>query len=123
MKKILLAIPVLIALCDVLPAKAQNSIEIYSGYDNQVIGIIGNNRYDDLNICNNYGSGGSSYSSNGLFSNAGINGFSGSAWGAYNSYTTTPPYLYFRGEKIYISANRYLANSIHPDSLKAKVCN
>ena len=122
MKKILLTVPILMTLWNIQPAKAQSSIEIYSGYNNQVIGIISHNRYDDLNICNDYGSGGSSYSSSGIFSTAGINGSSSSAWGAYNSYTTTPPYLYFNGEKIYISSNSYLASSIHPDSLKGRIC-
>ena len=123
MKNLLLAIPISMLLCGNLPAKAQNAIEIYSGYNNQVIGIISDNRYDDLNICNDYGSGGSRYNPNSIFSNTGINGSPSSAWGAYNSYSTIPPYLYFKGEKIYISANSYLANSIHPDNLKARVCN
>ncbi|HEY9703258.1 MAG TPA: hypothetical protein V6C58_12465 [Allocoleopsis sp.] len=117
-----MTVPILITLWSIQPVKAQSSIEIYSGYNNQVIGVISQDKYDDLNICNDYGSGGSSYSSNGIFSTTGINGSSNSAWGAYNNYTTTPPYLYFNGGKIYISSNSYFANSIHPDVLKGRIC-
>ena len=122
MKKILLTVPVLLSLLGVSPVQAQNVIEIYSGFNNQVIGILSRNEHDDLNICNDYGSGGSIYSINGVYSSTGVNGSSSSAWGAYNDYAITPPYLYVQGKKVRISTNRYLPDTIHPDALKGRIC-
>lgn len=82
-----------------------------------MIGKITINTTDYLNICGN-GEGGGSYSTFGVYSTHGINGSISSAWGAYNPYSQFPPYLYFQGHKIYITANNYLSNTVHPDVLK-----
>ncbi len=121
MKRLLLAIPISILLSGNLSANAESAIEIYSGFNGQVIGVISSNRYDDLNICNNYGSGGSSYSSTGMFNTYSVNG--GGAYGAYYSYGSNSPYFYYNGIRYNVSTNAYLPNSISPDNLRAKVCN
>ena len=120
MKNLLLAIPLSVLLSGNLTAKAQSEIQIYSGYDNQVIGVISGNKYDDLNICNTYGQGGSSYSSISLFNSYSVNG--SGAWGAYNNSANNPPYFYYKGQKFLVSTNPYLANSISPDRLRGIVC-
>ena len=97
-------------------------IEIFSGFNNQPVGRITSDISDNLNICNTYGIGGSSYSANSIYSDMGINGSQSSSWGAYNPYSTKPPYFYFKGEKYYITTNRVLKPAVHPDSLRAYVC-
>lgn len=120
MKKLLLAIPISVLLSGNLPVNAESAIEIYSGFNGQVIGVISNNKYDDLNICNTYGQGGSSFASNSMFNSYSING--GGAYGAYNSYGSNSPYFYYKGQRYNVSTNSYLANSINPDNLRGIVC-
>jgi hypothetical protein len=120
MKKLLLAIPLSVMLSGNLPAKAESAIEIYSGFNNQVIGVISDNKYEDLNICNTYGQGGSSFASNSMFNSYSVNG--GGAYGAYNSSGSNSPYFYYKGQRYNVSTNTSLANSISPDRLRGIVC-
>lgn len=121
MKKILGLLASIAVISNPLNAIAFSDIEIYSGFDNQVIGKITTDTTDYLNICGN-GEGGSSYSTFGIYSIHGINGSKVSAWGAYNPYSQYPPYFYFKGYKLYITTNNYLSDTIHPDILKLKIC-
>ncbi len=105
-----------------LASSVNAQIDIFSGFDNKLIGRITPDQSDDLNICNSYSSGGSAYSTYSVYSNMGINGSQMSAWGAYNSYAIKSPYFYFKGTKYNITTNTYLPSAINPDSLRAYVC-
>ena len=70
--------------------------------DGQFLGKLSLNRYDLDSISCEYGLYGSPYSS----------------LSPYNLYTSTPPVIYLRGQRVgFLSKNKYLFGSIDPDSI------
>ena len=70
--------------------------------DGQFLGKLSLNRYDIDSISYEYGLYGSIYSS----------------LSPYNPYTSTPPTIYLRGQRVgFLSKNKYLFGSIDPDSI------
>jgi hypothetical protein len=85
--------------------------------DNQYLGKITDNSFDQKSILNEYGPFGSAYSQTSIF-----NSYSpyGSEFGAYsvnNPYCTQPPSLFLNGRLVgAVSANSYVPNSIPTES-------
>jgi hypothetical protein len=83
--------------------------------DDQLLGNLNNNQYDQDSILNQYGPFGSQYSNTSIF-----NKYSpyGSEYGSYsinNPYCSTPPKLFLNGSLFaHISANQYVNNRISP---------
>jgi len=81
--------------------------------DNQFLGTITSNKYDNDSILNKYGTYGSKYSTTSIF-----NSYSqyGSKYGSYsinNPYCTVPPKLFINGKFVgHVSVNKYVTNQI-----------
>ena len=82
-------------------------------YDNQFLGKITTNKYEQDSLLNKYGTYGSKYSNTSIF-----NQYSqyGSKYGTYslnNPYSTTPPKLFIKGQFVgHITVNKYVSNQI-----------
>jgi len=83
------------------------------GQDNQFLGKITKNKYDQDSLLNKYGTYGSKYSATSIF-----NKYSqyGSKYGSYsinNPYCSTPPKLHIKGTFVgHVSVNKYVSNQI-----------
>lgn len=83
------------------------------GQDNQFLGKITSNKYDQDSLLNKYGPYGSKYSATSIF-----NKYSqyGSKYGTYslsNPYSSTPPKLFIDGKFVgHVSVNKYVQNQI-----------
>lgn len=93
-----------------------NSDTFLIAANNQYLGRITDNKFDNASLLNKYGPYGSKYSPTSI-----LNEYSqyGSKFGVYsinNPYTTTPPRLFVKGKfKSHISTNANMKNRITPD--------
>ena len=89
--------------------------------DGQYLGKLTFSRYDSDSILNKYGSYGSQYSSTSIFNKYSNYGSQYSSLSPFNKYTSTPPTVYYKGEKVgYLTKNRYVgygSSNIDPDQL------
>jgi len=76
--------------------------------------------YDSDSIFNEYGTYGSEYNSNSIWNEYGTFGSEYNNYSPFNTYTNSPPMLVKNGEIVgYLSANKYMSNTISPNLLKA----
>ncbi|MEP0886049.1 hypothetical protein NDI49_31435 [Trichocoleus sp. ST-U3] len=92
------------------------------GADNQNLGVVSSERYDDQSICNKYGAFGSRYSATSVWNPYGEYGGRYSDKGTLNPRTSTPPRIVFDGGSIYITNNPRLPNRIAPEILQGVLC-
>lgn len=86
--------------------------------DGQYLGKLTLNRYDAESISNDYGSYGSMYSATSIKNQYSTYGSPYSSLSPFNPYTSTPPQIYLRGQRIgFLSKNRYLFGSVDPDQI------
>jgi len=101
--------------------KIRNRESFLLANDGQYLGKLTFSRYDSDSILNKYGSYGSQYSSTSIFNKYSNYGSQYSSLSPFNKYTSTPPTVYYKGEKAgYLTKNRYVGygnSNIDPDQL------
>ena len=122
MKTAIIGITTLLSLAIAAPIQAQYIVNIYSGFNNEIIGTVVDDPTDDLSICNKNGKGGSYLEPKSIFSYQGMNGSNSSVYGAYNQFGARPPYIMYGRTRVVVTANNYFIPSIHPDKLRADNC-
>ena len=86
--------------------------------DGHFLGKLSLNRYDIDSISYEYGLYGSIYSATSFKNQYSTYGSPYSSLSPYNPYTSTPPTIYLRGQRVgFLSKNKYLFGSIDPDSI------
>lgn len=87
--------------------------------DGQFLGKLCLNIYDPESILNIYGLYGNPYSATSINNKYSLYGSQYSSLSPYNPYTTTPPSIYLRGNKVgVLSINNFLMGSIDPRSIQ-----
>lgn len=100
-------------------AKKISGDSFLEAHDGTYLGNIRPNRYDQDSIFNAHGQYGSKYSQTSIFNRFGRYGSQISSESAYNRMTRTPPKVYLNGKFIaYLTANKSIRPSIHPDEIQ-----
>ncbi|OWA36800.1 hypothetical protein B9G55_01595 [Saccharibacillus sp. O16] len=93
-------------------------IEIYSYDGRTFLGTLSTNTYDPDSVFNKYGLYGNKYGVNSIWNQYGLFGSDYSITSAWNKYTLTPPILIYDDQIVgYVSANKSLVYSFHPNAL------
>lgn len=87
--------------------------------DGQYLGKLSLNRYDSGSISNAYGNYGSRYSATSIFNPYSIYGSPYSSLSPNNHYTSTPPLIFLRGQRVgFLTKNRFLGTTnVDPNNL------
>lgn len=108
------------------PAHAQDACSILSGSvivaqdsSNTVLGKI-TNSFDSDSIFNEFGTYGNEFSSDSIWNEFSTFGNEFGSNSPFNEFSSSPPMIIKGGKVIgYLSANKYIRNSISPNVLKA----
>lgn len=99
--------------------KIRNGESFLLANDGQYLGKITLSKYDSESIFNKYSPYGSQYSPTSIFNKYSNYGSKYSSLSPFNRYTSTPPIVYYKGEKIgFLTKNKYLGygnSNIDPD--------
>jgi hypothetical protein len=86
--------------------------------DGQFLGILSLNKFNPESISNDFGLYGSRFSTTSIKNQFSTYGSPYSSLSPYNSYTSTPPIIYLKGNKVgVLSVNPFLYGSVNPYEL------
>ena len=99
--------------------KINNGESFLWANDGQYLGKLTFNRFDSESIMNKFGDYGSRFSSVSIFNKFSNYGSKFSSLSPFNQFTSTPPIIYYKGQKIgLLTKNRFLGNvNVDPDEL------
>ena len=87
--------------------------------DGQFLGKLCLNIYDPESILNRYGLYGNQYSATSINNKYSMYGSQYSSLSPFNPYTSTPPSIYLRGNKVgVLSVNNYILGSVNPNQIQ-----
>ena len=87
-------------------------------HDGQFLGFVSTDRYATDSLANRYGTYGNRYSSLSIWNRYGKYGSNYESLSPWNAYTSTPPALVENNRIVgYVTANRFITPSIHPNYL------
>lgn len=87
--------------------------------DGCFLGRLTLSEYAPDSVSNPYGNHGSKYASASIWNQYGNYGSPYSSLSPFNPYTSTPPMVYLRGQKVgMLTKNPYIAGRIDPDNIK-----
>lgn len=102
-----------------LNRRCQNRESFLLASDGQFLGKLCLNNFDAESILNEFGPYGSKFSNTSIYNQFSMYGSQFSSLSPFNLYTSTPPTIYLRGNRVgYLSVNKFIMNTVDPQQLR-----